>query len=51
MIPAEFTDWIDYLVHLPQGHSIHLSVKFIEIILNLTMIKRTIFVITLIKYP
>jgi len=42
----------DYnLIHLPERHSIHLSVAFIKIILDLTMIKKTIFVITVITYP
>ena len=31
VIPAELTNRIDNLVHIPDGHSVHLPVKFIEI--------------------
>ena len=39
MIPAELTDRINNLVHLPQFHAIHQLVKFIEIVFDLGIVK------------
>ena len=35
MIPAQLTYRTDNLIHLPQGHSVHLLVQFIEVCLYL----------------
>lgn len=32
MIPAEGTDGVDYLVHLPQGLTVHGTVEFVEVL-------------------
>ena len=34
MIPAEGTDWVDDLVHLPDGFSVHHLVELVEVRLN-----------------
>ena len=44
MIPAEFADRVDDLIHLPQGHSVHLPVEFIEVRLYLLVIVGIVFV-------
>ena len=38
MIPAELTDRINDVVHLPQGHPIHLLVELIEIRFDLFIV-------------
>ena len=43
MIPAEFTDWVNNLIYLPQGHSVHLLVKLIEVRADLLIIVGIVF--------
>ena len=50
MIPAEFTDWIDNLVHLPQGHSVHLLVELVEVRFYLLVVVWAVFVMTFIQH-
>lgn len=38
MIPAEFTDRVDDLIHLPEGHSVHLLVEGIKIRFDLFVV-------------
>ena len=44
VIPAEFADWVDDSIHLPERHSIHLLVQFVEVRTDLFVIIRTVFV-------
>lgn len=44
MVTAQHTDRIDDLIHLPQGHSVHLPVEFIEVRLYLLVIVGIVFV-------
>ena len=50
MIMAEFTDWIDNLIHLPQGHSVHLLVELVEVRLYLLIVIGIIFVIAFVEH-
>ena len=43
MIPAELTDRIDDVIHLPQGHSVHLLVELIEVRLYLLVVIGIVF--------
>lgn len=38
MVPAELANWIDYSVHLPEWHAIHLTVQFFEVRLYLLVV-------------
>ena len=40
VIPAEGTDGIDDLIHLPQLHTVHCLVELIEILLDLGVVHR-----------
>ena len=42
MIPTQFTDWINNLIHLLQRHSVHLPVQFIEVFIGLFVVERFI---------
>jgi len=44
MIPAEFTDRVDDLVHLPERHSVHLLVELVEICADQLVVIGLIFV-------
>ena len=50
MIPAEFTDWVDNLIHLPERHSVHLLVELIEVRAVLFVIVGIVFVVALVKH-
>lgn len=44
MVPAELANWIDYSVHLPEWHAIHLTVQFFEVRLYLLVVVGIVFV-------
>ena len=48
MIPAEFTNWVDDLIHLPQGHSVHLLVELVEVRFYLLVVVWAVFIMALI---
>lgn len=50
MIPTQFAYRIDDLIHLPQGHSVHLPVQLIEICLYLLVVVRIVFVMVFVKH-
>ena len=50
MIPAEFTNWVDDLIHLPQGHSVHLLVKLIEGRADLFIVVWIVFVVAFLEH-
>jgi hypothetical protein len=50
VIPAEFADWIDDLIHFPQGHSVHLLVEFIEVCLDLFVVIRIDFAVAFVEH-
>ena len=49
MIPAELADWVDDSIHLPERHSIHLLVQFVEVLTDLFVIIRAVFKTTFVK--
>ena len=50
MMPAELTDGIDDLIHLPEGHAVHLPVELIEVFLDLLIIVRVVLVVALVEH-
>lgn len=44
VIPAQFTVWVDNLIHLPQRHTVHLLVELIEILADLFIVVGVVFV-------
>ena len=50
MISTEFTDWVDNLIHLPQGHTVHLLIKFIEVRFNLLVVIGIVLVVAFIEH-
>ena len=50
MIPAEFANRVDDLIHLPQGHAVHLPVEFVEVFFDLLVMVRVILVVTLVEH-
>ena len=50
MIPAELTDRIDDVIHLPQGHPVHLLVKLIEVCLYLLIIIWIVLVVAFVEH-
>ena len=49
VIPAELTNRIDNLVHIPDGHSVHLPVKFVEIRFDFIVVIGAIFIEALVN--
>ena len=50
VIPAELTDWVDDLIHLPQGHAIHLPVQLVEVFLDLFVVIGIVLVVALVEH-
>ena len=50
MITAEGTDWVDDLIHLPQGHTVHLMIKLIEVCTDLLVVIGTVFVVAFVEH-
>ena len=50
MVTAQLADRIDDLIHLPQGHSVHLLVKLIEIRLYLLIIVGIVLVVAFVEH-
>jgi len=50
MIPAEFTDRVDDLVHLSQGHPIHLLVEYVEVGFYLLVVVGIIFIVAFVEH-
>ena len=51
VIPAELADQIYDLIHIPDGHSVHLPVKFVEIRFDFIVVIGAIFIVALVKQP
>lgn len=50
MIPAQLINRIDDLIHLPQGHPIHLLVEFVEACPNLLIVIWVVLIVTLVEH-
>ena len=50
MISAELADWVEDLIHLPQGHSVHLSIEFIEVCFDLFVVVGVILVVAFVEH-
>jgi hypothetical protein len=50
VIPAEFTDWIYDVVHLPERQPIHLFIEFGEVRADLLVIIGIVFVVAFIEH-
>ena len=50
MIPAQLTDRVDNLIHLLQGHAVHLPVEFVEVFLDLFVVIGIVLVVALIEH-
>ena len=44
IIPAELADRVNNVIHLPQGHSVHLLVKLIEVRADLLVVVWAVFI-------
>ena len=50
MIPAEFADRIDDVIHLPERHSVHLLVELMEVRTDLFVIVGIVFVVAFVEH-
>ena len=50
MIPAELANRVNDLIHLPQGHSIHLLVKLVEVRTDLFIVVWIVFVVAFVEH-
>ena len=50
MIPAEFTDRVNDLIHLPERHPIHLPVELVEVRTDLFVVIGIVFVVALVEH-
>ena len=49
MICTQLTDRVDDLIHLPEGHAVHLPVEFVEVFFDLLIIVRVVLVVALVE--